>query len=113
MRLVVVVGRHWPPSSSLGRPRDGPALMPSADVDTFDTPRLNLSRRQSATTAGAPIDYARVCLAPPPRTSAMLSVPSTTASRDGRPVTRALEPDHRGLFVTGLPDLSYGEIPPS
>lgn len=26
MRLLVVVGRHWPLSSSLGRPRDGPAL---------------------------------------------------------------------------------------
>ncbi|GAA2513190.1 hypothetical protein GCM10010406_56100 [Streptomyces thermolineatus] len=28
--------------------------------------RVNLSRRQSATTAGAPADHARVCLAAPP-----------------------------------------------
>jgi hypothetical protein len=34
---------------------------------------LILSRRQSATTAGAPTDYARVCLAALPPVSAKLS----------------------------------------
>lgn len=38
---------------------------------------LNLSRRQPATTAGAPTDHARVCLAAPQRASATLPVTST------------------------------------
>lgn len=31
MGLVVVVGRHWPLLSDLGRPRDGPASLRSHD----------------------------------------------------------------------------------
>ena len=38
-----------------------------------DAARLSLSRRQSATTQGAPTDQARVCLAAPPPASATLS----------------------------------------
>jgi hypothetical protein len=57
----------------------------------FDTPRLNLSRRQSAPIAETPTDHARVCLAAPPPASATLLMPSTRASTDGRPVTKVLE----------------------
>jgi hypothetical protein len=46
----------------------------------------NLSRRQSATMAGAPTNHARVCLAAPPPASATLLVSSTGASGEGRPV---------------------------
>lgn len=52
----------------------------------------NLSRRQSATTAGASTDPARVCLAAPPPTFTTLSVPSTRGSRDGRHVAAVPEP---------------------
>jgi hypothetical protein len=52
----------------------------------------NLSRRQSATTAGAPTDQARVCLAAPPPVFTPLPVPSTRARHDGRRVTAIPEP---------------------
>lgn len=52
----------------------------------------NLSRRQSATTAGAPTGQARVCLAAPPPASATLPVPSIRASRNGRHMLTAPEP---------------------
>lgn len=49
----------------------------------------NLSRRQSATTVGAPTDQARVCLAAPPPASATLSVCGVhQTGRDGRPDVR-------------------------
>lgn len=90
MRLVVVVGRHWPLSSDVGRPRDGPALVRSTDDGgAFDVARLNPSRRQSATVEGQPTDPARVCLAAPPPASATMLLPSTRASTDGRPVKGA------------------------
>lgn len=92
MLLVVVVGRHWPLSSGLGRPRDGPASAHSADGRHFDMTRLNLSRRQSATMAGAPTDHARVCLAAPPPASATLILPLNRASCDGHIVITAPEP---------------------
>lgn len=48
----------------------------------------NLSRRQSATTTGAPIDHARVCLAAPHRPqSRHRGLSSTRVSGDGRPGT--------------------------
>ena len=86
---------YWPLLSNLGRPRDGPALPHWTDGRHLAAPRLNLSRRQSATTAGALTDHARVCLVPPPQASATLSVPSTRASRDGQPVTTTPEPSAR------------------
>lgn len=46
----------------------------------------NLSRRQSATMAGAPTNQARVCLAAPPPASTTLPVPSNRASHDSRHV---------------------------
>lgn len=46
MRLVVVVGRHWPLLSDLGRPRDGPVLSRSADGRHF---RCALSGPQPTT----------------------------------------------------------------
>ena len=58
---MVIIGRHWPLSSNLGRPGDGPTLAPSDDGRHFDMTRLHLSRRQSATMAGAPTDHARLC----------------------------------------------------
>lgn len=90
MRLVVVVGRHWPLSSGPGRPRDGPAR--SADGWHLRWPRVNLSRRQSATTASAPTGHARVRLAAPPPSSATLPMPSTGACRDGRHMATTPEP---------------------
>lgn len=51
----------------------------------------NLSRRQSATTTGAPTDQARVCLAAPPPASTTLPALSTRASHDGRRVLPVLE----------------------
>ncbi len=45
----------------------------------------DLSRRQSATTAGAPPDHARVCLAAPPPVSAALSVCLVDQSQTRRP----------------------------
>ncbi len=66
VRLVVVVGRHWPLLSGVGRPRDGPAAARSADGKHLDAPCLNLNRRQSAKTMGQPPLQARVCLAVPP-----------------------------------------------
>lgn len=55
-------------------------------------PRLNLSRRKSATTAGPSNDQARVCPAVPPPGLATLLMPSTRASRGGRRVTTAVCP---------------------
>lgn len=47
----------------------------------------NLSRRQPATTAGAPADQARVCLAVPPVASATLPLPSVQFTEfDGKPL---------------------------
>lgn len=68
-------------------------------ADTLDAPRLNLSRRQSAMTAGAPTDQARVCLAAPPQASATLPLPSTTASPDGEPAMTLPEPSAREARV--------------
>lgn len=50
------------------------------------------SRRQSATTAGAPTEQARVCLAAPPPASTTLLVSSIRASRGGRHVKSVPEP---------------------
>ena len=77
--------------------RSGRLLNRRASVLTVADPCIwhgsgtNLSRRQSATTAGAPTDQARVCLAVPPTTLATPPVPPTRASRDGRHMSTALE----------------------
>ena len=56
-----------------------------ADCCIWHGSRTSLSRRQSATVAGASTDQARVCLAVPPLASATLVVVSSTrASRDDR-----------------------------
>jgi hypothetical protein len=52
----------------------------------------NLSRRQSATTVGAPTDQARVCLAAPPPAFTTLPATSTRASYDGWHVRTVPEP---------------------
>lgn len=57
--------------------------------------RLSLSRRQSATAAGAPTDHARVCLAAPPPASGTLPMPSIRAPHGGRPATTPPEPSAR------------------
>jgi hypothetical protein len=42
VRLVVVVGRHWPLLSGLGRPRDGPAnTVMSVALSRCVVPRTN------------------------------------------------------------------------
>jgi hypothetical protein len=68
VRLVVDVGHHWPLSSDLGRPRDGPALARSADGQH---PRCALSEPQPTTASqedgSAPLAGTRVprCAAQP------------------------------------------------
>lgn len=52
----------------------------------------SLSRRKSATTAGAPTGQARVCLAVPRLASTTLPVSSTRARHGGRHVMMAPEP---------------------
>lgn len=66
----------------------------------------DLSRRQSATTAGAPTDKARVCLAVPPSASTTLSIPSTRASYDGRNVLMVPEPSAWEAAGKGCPGAS-------
>lgn len=40
--LVVIVGRHWPPPSDVGRPRDGPAsTVMSVGLPRCAAPRTN------------------------------------------------------------------------
>lgn len=70
----------WPRMSAEGWARGGPYP----------------SRRQSATTARAPNDHARVCLAAPPPASTTLPVPSTRASHDGRLATTMQVADQVG-----------------
>lgn len=78
MRLVVVIGHCLATS-------DGPGTAQLCHTrltaGTLDAPPLNLGRRQSTTTAGAPTDHARVCLAAPPPASITLFVPSTRVIR--------------------------------
>ncbi|MDQ0812655.1 hypothetical protein QFZ63_004369 [Streptomyces sp. B3I7] len=50
MRLLVVVGRHWPLPSDLGRPRDGPANTVMAPV-LVDGLQLCVDCKQWAITA--------------------------------------------------------------
>lgn len=75
----------------------------------------NLSRRKSATTAGALTDHARVCLAVPPPASATLPVPSIRASRTGRAVGHLVSaaphsiPCVRGA-VANTPELADGLV---
>lgn len=89
-------GRRRPSLAVVERPRTAqrrPQLCRTRlTASTVDASRLNLNRRQSATTAGAPTDHARVCLAVPRPASATLPVPSTRAGHDGRPVTRMPDP---------------------
>lgn len=53
-------------------PDRGAPVLTVADSCIWHGCGTNLSRRQSATTAGAPTDQARVCLAAPPLASATL-----------------------------------------
>jgi hypothetical protein len=51
-------------------PDRGAPVLTVADPYIWHACGTNLSRRQSATTAGAPTDQARVCLAAPPPVAA-------------------------------------------
>lgn len=57
---------------------EGPVLT-VADPCVWHGCGTNLNRRQSVTMAGAPTDQARVCLAAPSPTSAMLPVSTASA----------------------------------
>jgi hypothetical protein len=64
--------------------RGAPALT-VADPCIWHGRGTNLSRRQSATTAGAPTDQARVCLAaPPPASTTLPACVVDQRSRDGQ-----------------------------
>lgn len=82
----------WQLSCSFAGRRSGRLLDREATVLTVTAPCIwhgcgtNLSRRQPATTTGAPTDQARVCLAAPPPASTTLPALSTRASHDGRHV---------------------------
>lgn len=69
----------------------GAPVLTVADPCVWHGCGTNPSRRQSATTAGAPTEQARVRLAAPPPTFTTLPVASTRASRDGRPVKTTSE----------------------
>jgi hypothetical protein len=58
VRLVVVIGHCRVTSDGLGTAH---LCRTRLTASILDVPRLNLSRRQSATTVGAPTDHARVC----------------------------------------------------
>jgi hypothetical protein len=73
----------------LGR---GAPVLTVADPCIWHGCGTNLSRRQSATAAGAPTDQARVCLATPPPASTTLPVLSTKTNHDVRHILTALEP---------------------
>lgn len=92
MRLVVVVGRHWPLSSGLGRPIDGPALPHSTDGRR---PRCAPSEPQPTTVSpnGGRADRSRTResrYTPANLSHAALS--SIRGSRDARPVAATPEP---------------------
>jgi hypothetical protein len=61
-------------------------VLTAADPCIWHGCGTNLSRRQSATVAGAPTDQARVCLAVPPPAFTTLPVPSIREGRDCRHV---------------------------
>lgn len=92
--LLVVIGHCQATSYGPGTAQLCRALLTAS---TFGVAGPNLSRRQSATTAGALTDQARVCLVAPPPESATLLMPSTRVSRDGRSDdhARALMPASR------------------
>lgn len=84
-------------------PGSGQVLAQRAPVLTAADPCIwhgcgtNLSRRQSATTVGVPIDQARVCLAAPPPASATLSNVAGQPFHGERSGTRLRSPgEHEG-----------------
>lgn len=83
-------GRRWSSLAAVERPRTAQLQRAWLTASALDAPRPNLSRRQSATTAGAPTDQARVCLAAPSPASAKLPMPSTRVSHDGQAITTVL-----------------------
>lgn len=66
VRLVVIISRCLATSDG---PETAQLRCARLTASTRDASRVNLSRRQSATMAGAPADAARVCLAAPPPAS--------------------------------------------
>lgn len=93
-------GRRWSSLATVERPRTAQGRPSFAALLGGRHPRCapsmrpvpNLSRRQPATTVGAPTDQARVCLAAPPPALATLPMPSPRASHDGRAATTMPEP---------------------
>lgn len=91
VRLVVAVGRHWPPPSGLGRPRDGPAA--EAPPRSLTLPAPTDSAAQHFEPAPAEIPQPPPRASPPPQ-----AVRASSLVGCATPRPRQLQCGRRGAF---------------